>query len=238
MFDSAGKNQINIIPRKHMEECKHLEQQTFCNSLTTLAMYKGDECWNNIVFNANASICPYKTIQNDNYFIPLGQNGTFLYVIQPTQVRMVCNSITTFHNITDHKIISFENNCDVFHAMDFDPKTYFENTTTRIQLTKPKFSTEENGNWHKFIEIDSLHVETEEKTTKNKKPGKAIPEEPGFFDSIGNFFADIFIEPIKRGLSFFETITYVVYVLIIITGCMCMNVIWTICIRVRDLFKK
>lgn len=154
-LDFGKTDQIKIIPRKHMEECKHLEQQTFCNSLTTIAMYKGDACWNSIIFKANASICPYKKIPNDNYFIPLGQNGTFLYVVQPTQVRMVCNSLTTFHNITDHKIISFDNNCDVFHATDFDPTTYFENTTTKIQLTKPKFSTEENGNWHQFIEIDS-----------------------------------------------------------------------------------
>lgn len=173
MIDHNETRQIKIIPKKHIEECRHLEQQSFCNSLTSLAIYRGDECWNSIIFNANASICQYKTIPNDNYFIPLGKNGTFLYVIQPTYVRMVCNNLTTFHNITDHKIISFENNCDIFHAMDFDPTTYFENTTTKIQLTKPGFSAKSDGNWHQLLEIDSQHIESEkeiiQKTTKNVK---------------------------------------------------------------------
>lgn len=112
VMDYNETKHIQIIPKKHIEECKHLERKTFRNSLTTTAMYRGDDCWNSIIFRANASLCQYKIIPNDNYFIPLGKNGTFLYVIQPTYVRMVCNNVTTFHNIMDHKIISFENNCD------------------------------------------------------------------------------------------------------------------------------
>lgn len=73
VMDYNETKHIQIIPKKHIEECKHLERKTFRNSLTTTAMYRGDDCWNSIIFRANASLCQYKIIPNDNYFIPLGK---------------------------------------------------------------------------------------------------------------------------------------------------------------------
>lgn len=143
LMDANITEKIKIITNSHLKSCKHLNRKTFCNSLVTTAMYEGDECWNSIVYHSNATICPYRKIAHANYFIPLGEDGTFLYVIEPTSVRMTCNNKTTFHNITDHKIITYNNNCNVYKALDFDPSTYYEQTQ---QMLNTHFSTNQGNN--------------------------------------------------------------------------------------------
>lgn len=229
-YNFSSETTINVIPRGHIKDCKHLYNLTFCNSLTTEGLQNGDKCWNMAILNGSTAFCPFIIIPTENYVVPLGAMGTYIYVSKPTTVRMICDNITTFHNITEFKIIKFENNCQIFKALDFDPKTYFEYMNKDLKLVNPDFDALDTNNWTRFLQIESQTIENQNFTNDQSSV-------TNFFGKIGNGIFNSIIEPIKSTLSIYTAFMYAVYAVIIILSCCFVNLIIVLCSRIKNFIK-
>lgn len=228
-YNFSNLSTINIIPRGHISDCKHLHNLTFCNSIVIDGTHNEDKCWAMAILYKKTTFCPFIVIQSGNYVVPLGTMGTYIYVSSPTTVRMVCDNITTFHYVSEFDILKFENNCEIFKTLDFDPTTYFEHTQINPKIVEPNFDALNKNNWTQFLKIESQLVENQNLTRNGNSTG--------FFEGIKNSIVNSIIKPISYTMNIYTALIYAGYAIILIFTCCAISLIATWCKRIKNIAK-
>lgn len=155
--------------------------------------------------------------------------GTYIYVSSPTTVRMVCDNITTFHYISEFDILKFENNCELFKTLDFDPTTYFENIQIDRKIVGPNFDALNKNNWTQFLKIESQLIESQNLTENGSGTS--------FFGSIKNSIVNSILKPIEYTMNIYTALIYAGYAIILIFTCCVISLIATWCKRIKNIAK-
>lgn len=150
-------NETNVTILPSFDKCSNIDNLTICNSIIEDTLEPIDECTYSIIKNITNKTCKFKEIISRNYIIRISNSLIYCFIINPLQIKIICNDYDKFYNLTHSKIIDLNNNCEVYKMMN----EFFENitSTNEVEIQNPFYIPEfqlydpNSENWTVDFEI-------------------------------------------------------------------------------------